>query len=236
MQFLKGNAYNRILTTGNNKLIRTNQSVISSPDVTSGLVARWKFDEGSGTTANDSAGSNTATLFNGPTYTTPKIGLNALQFDGSNDYVKTNGNVSLPGAFTITLWFKPTALQGAFFRLLETDFATEFYIGGTSDGSSFQWMVGNVFITGGTYSVGTWLHLAATFDGVTGGELFVNATSVNSGNVFNAPSSTNLPIYMGTYPGSPGAGNQLNGILDDVRIYSRVLSGSEITTVYNFTE
>src|SRR3989338_5343069 len=54
---------------------------------TSGLVGYWTFDEGAGTTANDSSGNNnTGTLTNGPTWTTGKIGQ-ALNFDGVNDYV-----------------------------------------------------------------------------------------------------------------------------------------------------
>ena len=40
----------------------------------SGLVAHYTFDEGSGTTAGDSAGSNTGTLANGPVWTAGKVG------------------------------------------------------------------------------------------------------------------------------------------------------------------
>jgi hypothetical protein len=39
-------------------------------DLTTGLVTHWKFDEGSGTTASDSAGINHGTLTNDPTWTT----------------------------------------------------------------------------------------------------------------------------------------------------------------------
>ena len=52
----------------------------------SGLVAHYTFDEGSGITAGDSAGSNTGTLVNGPTWVTGKIG-GGLTFDGTDDYV-----------------------------------------------------------------------------------------------------------------------------------------------------
>ena len=56
----------------------------------SGLVAYYTFDEGSGTTADDSSGSgNNGTLVNGPTWNTAdkKVGIGALSFDGVNDYV-----------------------------------------------------------------------------------------------------------------------------------------------------
>ncbi len=54
-----------------------------------GMVAYWTFDEGSGTTANDSSGSgNKGTLFNSPAWTTGKIN-GALSFNGVNNYVST---------------------------------------------------------------------------------------------------------------------------------------------------
>src|SRR6185503_14416153 len=46
----------------------------------SGLVSRWNFEEGSGSTANDSAGSNTGTLVNSPSYVSGKVGSFALSF------------------------------------------------------------------------------------------------------------------------------------------------------------
>ena len=72
---------------------------------TSGLIAHWKFDEGSGTTAGDSAGSNTGTLTNGPTWTSGKVG-GAIEFDGINDRV-SNTSVSISGAIkTFSYWIK----------------------------------------------------------------------------------------------------------------------------------
>src|SRR5262249_19564015 len=48
----------------------------ASPAVgASGLVAYWKFDEGSGTTAADSSGNgNTGTLINGPLWSAGRVG------------------------------------------------------------------------------------------------------------------------------------------------------------------
>src|SRR5688572_6099189 len=45
------------------------QTQLAQVAPTSGLIAHYTFDEGSGTTATDSAGSNTGTLTNGPTWT-----------------------------------------------------------------------------------------------------------------------------------------------------------------------
>src|SRR3989344_3227356 len=75
---------------------------------TSGLVGHWTFDEGSGTTAQDSSGNNnTGILTNGPTWTTGKIGQ-ALNFDGVDDYVdvanESNFDFERTDPFSISLW------------------------------------------------------------------------------------------------------------------------------------
>lgn len=73
---------------------------------TSNLVSHWKFDEGSGTTATDSAGSNTGTLTNGPTYTTNRPTYNndtwvdvITGLTDSEQYTFAN-HQSLTGSFT----------------------------------------------------------------------------------------------------------------------------------------
>jgi hypothetical protein len=69
------------------------------------LVGRWAFDEGSGTTAYNSAGENDGALINNPTWTTGQIG-GALSFDGDGDYVYI-GDLDLSGPFTLAFWMKP---------------------------------------------------------------------------------------------------------------------------------
>ncbi|MHC4239189.1 MAG: hypothetical protein ACYSUC_05455 [Planctomycetota bacterium] len=50
------------------------------------LIAHWKFDEGEGLTAYDSAGNNDGTLVDGPEWTLSGID-GSLMFDGVDDYV-----------------------------------------------------------------------------------------------------------------------------------------------------
>ena len=62
---------------------------------TAGLVGYWLFNEGSGTTVQDSSGnSNTGTLVNGPIWVTGRYGP-GLNFDGVNDYVDVGSGFSL---------------------------------------------------------------------------------------------------------------------------------------------
>ena len=76
----------------------------------SNLVSCWKFDEGEGSIAYDSAGSNHGTLMNGATWTTGQID-GALSFDGVDDYVHINDAPDLDGmdAITLTAWIKTGA-------------------------------------------------------------------------------------------------------------------------------
>ncbi len=77
------------------------------------LVAHWTFDEGSGTTAYDSAGSNDGTIY-GAQWTSGQIG-GALSFDGYGDYVDLSDiGFSLMGSgisSSTGFWFKINTLS-----------------------------------------------------------------------------------------------------------------------------
>ena len=104
-----------------------------------GLVAHYKFDESSGTVANDSTSNdNDGTLVNGPTWQ-PTSGKNdgALKFDGSDDVVKVSYTPSQanPDTFSLAGWFSVNA---------EPSGDDEFYImtrGLASDGFGENYVV-----------------------------------------------------------------------------------------------
>lgn len=124
--------------------IRTQQEIDSNKDVSltgseTSLVAYYKMNEGSGTTAIDSAGTNDGTIF-GATYeaisknavgtwdaVTGVDGYNAylrsyynnvsaLNFSGSSSRVEIpdHNSLDLNNALTIEAWIKPTSLAGGF--------------------------------------------------------------------------------------------------------------------------
>ncbi|MHC4062167.1 MAG: hypothetical protein ACYSR6_11275, partial [Planctomycetota bacterium] len=83
-----------------------------------GLVGWWKFDEGGGTTAYDSAGKNHGSLVNGPTWTSGRIN-GALGFDGSDDYVDLGNDSSLkrPLPVTVCAWINGSGNHQCFISL-----------------------------------------------------------------------------------------------------------------------
>jgi len=196
------------------------------------LVGWWKFDEGSGTTAVDSVGGNNATLSNGAAYIAGHVGSNALNLDGMNDYAVTTGNLNISNAFTVAAWIDPNGSQAAYFRILETDYASGFSLNGDSTGAQVQFTIKNgSTATGGTYAPGTWVYVVATFDGSVP-RLYMNGSLVGSG----APTSmgaVSMPLYFGTFDRSPGSSSQFKGAIDDVAVYNRALSSAEVQQLYS---
>jgi hypothetical protein len=217
-------------------------------DVTSGLVARWKFDESSGTTAADSSGNGlNGTLTNGPIWQ-PSGGYydGALDFDGTNDYVAVSdpgtGSILDFGAnssITISAWVKLDSLTGA-----------NGYQNIVSKGENYVFetgQYGNVFLffkngsdwnaiyADGVIVSGHWVFLAVTITFNTStASIYINSRPVSvheSGTPFStSPDPDNLELRIGdNYSTEP-----LGGLIDDVRIYNRILTEAEIKTIYEY--
>ena len=84
--------------------------LVAAGSASADLVARWKFDEGSGDVAHDASGNgNDGTFVGDPQWTTGKLG-GALEFNGSSDYIEVPFSESLrvinQGDFSIAAWFR----------------------------------------------------------------------------------------------------------------------------------
>src|SRR3990167_6095509 len=100
------------------------------------------------------------------------------------------------------------------------------YFSGTSSASS-------TMTTQATFRSGVWYHIAAVWDRVWGGSLYIDG----SGFAKSVVPSTQLGIdkQANTYFGAntPGTVRHLSGILDDIRLYNRGLTAEEIGSIYN---
>ncbi len=213
--------------------------------VTAGLIGYWKFDETSGTTATDVSGNaNTGTLLNAPARTTGKLG-GALSFNGVNQWVSLPATASLKGlnAATVSLWYYPmTNGGGILYYESWSSGSVRFSLGHNINGTVQVKMRdtdgGSTFIaqSSSALSLNTWHHLAATVDAasdqlilyIDGVQAAVN-TQAKGPFTLSAPAD---PIAIGaySYPSAPG---YLKGSLDDVRVYNRALTLTEIQSVMN---
>ena len=210
------------------------------------LVAWWKFDEASGTTAKDSAGSNDGTITNmaaanvGPGGVHPR----GLKFDGTNDWVSTSyGGVSGSGARTVAAWVKTTytgdwqTISGWGENTVGDD-KFEFSI---QQAGGYPHVGVNVGGTGGwkggvtDVRDGRWHHVAVTYAAGTdlsAAKIYVDGIEEPSYSTLQAGSvntATTNDVRIGTSLG--GIGN-FNGSIDDVRIYDTDLTAAQILELY----
>jgi parallel beta-helix repeat protein len=201
----------------------------------SGLVAHWKFDDGSGSTASDASGNgNTATLINGPLWAAGKVGK-GLYFDGVNDNltVAPSNSLNLSSSFTLAAWVNPSSTFTDFRSVVAQNYTYYLYAsaaGFCGDGSPLGGFYRGRDITvcqSSPLPTATWTHLTVTYNGSTLA-LYRNGVAAAISNVSGA-----LPSTTGTLQiGASQYGEYFKGLIDEVRIYSRTLSAPEIQAIY----
>ncbi len=193
------------------------------------LVAHWPLDEGSGTTAYDSAGSNDGTLMSGPVWVTGRIG-GGLQFNGSS-YVDCGNHTSLNITSTITLavWVNTNDSgndeHNPYLAKGDTSYAIKHQLGNNIEYFIFDdtWHTAR-FPVDNTFN-GDWHHLAGTYDG-SNLRLYVDGDLKDTVAHVGAIATNNYNVNIGR--NSEQIGRFYNGIIDDARIYNHVLTQTEI--------
>ena len=219
-----------------------------------GLVGHWSFDEGRGTVAADSSGKgNNGVLVNGPVWTKDgKLG-GALSFNGTNQYVNIPNTASLKivqeNSYTLAAWFKPNSIpagkdpanNSSYAILIKTGWHEGLFFNHSGRFFMIHYLAGNVAEgreSDSTYTAGSFYHVAGVVDRATGTtKIYVNGqlqgTTAWTPNAV-AREYENMTWKVGiAYPGAPTYRYAADGVIDDVRIYNRALSASEIQQIYN---
>jgi sugar lactone lactonase YvrE len=202
-----------------------------APPSSPGLVAAYSFDEGSGTVAHDSVGNHDGTLKNGAAWSTGKYGT-GVRFDGVNDLVTipASSDLNFSGNFTLEAWVRPDearAWGAVITKEAPTFHSYELNAQGEHEAPAAyvaKSSSDNYAINGTSLLANqAWSHLALTNDG-SYLRLYVNGTqvsSVPSGTVFTGEGATQLG-------GNLVWSDYFKGVLDEVRLYNRTLSATEI--------
>jgi len=193
-----------------------------------GPVSHWKFDEGQGEIAYDSAGNNDGTIY-GAAWTTGKIGDYALEFDGGNDYVGADiGTTS--GPVTYAFWFNTDQLSVTK-RIVTRDWTNGGSFGTLQQGGEVKAVFGlangtqGPTLIGGAISTDVWYHAACVFDG-SSVALYVNGSLKDIQSQASILTDSNI-LRIGADPYY-----YFDGAIDDVRLYDRALSAEEIRRLY----
>jgi len=219
----------------------------------------YRFDEGSGTTAIDSLGNYNGTLINGPSYTTGKVGSNALIFDGGNDYIairdKSYVNPGEIPELTVMCWFRTTYGGGswtsnwAFFDYDRSE-TFNFFIAGDNGriGFSTKPQTGSIddfYTTSTGWNDNQWHFACVVYDGTNkyiyidpdAGQAEVSGFGNNPHSGSNLGSGTDRFGFVGD--GSEAStynGNRNNiyflGSIDEVRFFPYALSDKDIEAIY----
>jgi lysophospholipase L1-like esterase len=191
--------------------------------------------------AQDTSGNGLHGTATSVSYTTGKIGAQAAQFNGSSS------NVSIPKSvtddFTVAMWVKTTDTAGA---AGNNWWAGKALVDGEVAGGAADWgtaIVNGKFVLGvgstnGDTTIassvnindGTWHHVLATRNN-TSGAMTVYVDGVSRGTGTGPTASRSAPPGLRIGASQPGGSAFLNGTLDDVRLYNRILSATEIAAL-----
>ena len=201
--------------------------------VDDGLVAFFPFDEGTGSKASDVTGNGHDGKFEGaPKWVEGKFN-SALEFDGNDDYVAVADNEALDFTNKITMmaWFSPNDDLTKRRLMVKND--SIFVIFDFGDTKSIDFLVKptNNFAQSTTndWKIGQWYHFAGTFDGKT---LKVYVNGKLEGETDNPTDITpsNLELWIGGDDFGRDT-DMFPGKIDEVRIYNKVLSESDIQKI-----
>ena len=200
--------------------------------VSGGLVAAWGFNEGTGGTAADVSGLVNTGALGGATWTVEGKFGGALSFDGSTSQVTVAdaASLDLTSGLTVEAWVKPSVAPVGWRSVIAKDVDRYYLMASTSNqnrpgfGGTFGSTNQNVFGTA-TLPIppSPWAHLAATYDRVTI-RLYVNGVQVDSAAQTDPLSTSTSALTIG----ADFYGEFFQGALDEIRIYNRALSVSEI--------
>ncbi|MBU2652413.1 MAG: LamG domain-containing protein, partial [Bacteroidetes bacterium] len=204
---------------------------LPDPASETNLVAYYKLNSTSGTTATDSKGSNTGTLTNmtGSEWQTssaifgPK---NCLEFSGATEHVKV---ATLSPSFTqgtISFWIKPKATPVNHARVLSDYWDDdEIYLSsGVGKVATWHMIDGDELMSSNPLPNNKWTHVAITMDN-SSSKLYINGVLDDESGPSDTDISTDFEI--GGYSTS-GNYEVVNGYLDEFRIWSVVRTEKEI--------
>jgi hypothetical protein len=220
------------LSSAGNALVATINATQTPPNLANGLVGHWTFDGGDLiSNAKDSSGQSNTGYLSGFTSTSSAVSLGvlgqALGFNGSSQYVTTSYTVpaqSSATSFTWSAWMK-----------LNTGNTSTVVILGFRNGATWVKLTPSAFEYGSgsimTRSIptGSWVQITIVKSG-SNFTYYQNGYSVTTAS--NSGSTVSHTFFIGGDPGFPSDGT-FSGSIDDVRVYSRALSATEVKQLYS---
>jgi len=219
---------------------------------TAGMVAWWPADGNNNCLLDgcpgfsDIVGGNNGTPVGTVTFAAGEVGQ-AFSFDGVSSFVNigTPPTLNITGPITVDAWIKPNVVNT--YRDIFDQMSTSLNLGevqlrinpqGTYDFFR-RYVKGSIATQGVSTQTSavpeTWQHVAAVYDG-SAYYVYINGVpdpggGPGTGTLFEYAGETGPGIVIGTTKGVPA--ETFGGLIDEVEIFNRALSASEIQAMYN---
>lgn len=208
--------------------------------LTDGLLHYYELQDNN-STETDSHGSFDLTVTGATYVSSGKLG-GAYDFDGTDDVIGVSGTsisqIDEGSTFTISAWFNPDTLSpstAAFDIVANTnDSASRIVLFvrdsnvrcSVYDGGSFH------YSNMASVSLNTWYHVVVTHDSSNNMTLYLNGVEATTAASIQ-DNGGNTHFAIGAKRDGGGWRNEFKGMIDEVGIWNRELSSSEVSELYN---
>lgn len=209
-----------------------NYSGVPGPDITNGMMLQYKFNQGLGSSAIDSSGNgNTGVLRGNAGWTNGmNVAGTAVSFP-SNDglfssYQGVGSSMTYTGDWTITFWAYNNSFPGLYNYAASIAAYSGILVNYNNEITAWGFCDGTYYLNGLTaLNAQQWYFLSVSKSNGTNYQLYLNGNKDSFGTLGNVNiASLNIGNLNGGMEG-------MNGRIEDFRIYNRVLSPSEVSTL-----
>ena len=234
--------YNRVLSR--NEILQ-----LYNARAASSLELHYTFDADSATTVLDRSGHRRdGTVYGGAAWTATGIDGGAMTFDGVNGRIETPYDAALfpSGEFTVCAWVKRSVddVMHTFIAATYDNPPDEFTYELRTDTDNKlglqSYDAGRVFLADSQEDVtaGSWHFVCGTFDrnlASNNAKVYMDGVLVGADTYSNPLGGYNGPLNVGCYQNRAGGAQYrylMNGLIDDVRVYSSSLQADEVRGLY----
>ncbi len=217
----------------------------STPSLTFGMVTHWTFDETNGTVLHDTSGNQingTMHGFSNP-WTSGRVG-GAMRFDGVDDYISFPGASQLDDIrpFSFSGWIKLDQ-NGSGYVIAKRSLTTGYWRYFAS-GATKNWFIRKTSANAPTISTSIstpffrWQHVALTWNGLLGSQnskIYLDGVLIENVSRNNGSGDVKTDVGNLFTIGNRSQNNSsyFKGWMDDFRIWNRVITPSEVQSIYN---
>jgi len=229
---------------------------LTGESINTGLVGFWPLTDGTGTTAVDlSTGGNDGTQSGGVTWATTAKGT-AASFDGVDDYFEasdtddlsfTSGGSDSP--FSVSAWVYLNSYDGQMFIAKYKSlnpWRGEWNLGSSGTKFYLQCVDGSPTIrvrrdTVDSLPLSQWVLVTGVYDGTatdSGIAIYINGAAASStafgqDGSYVSMDNTTAPLTIGSGLTSIGTPFETDGLIQNVRIWNRAITSTEVATLYS---